>query len=246
MTQSQFVQRHPFWFVAILQATVILVYLVLGTIAHFTNMSNLALEGIANSILSIIVVILLSIMGWWRLVGFRAPNQPTDLLYFVVPFVPVVVSLVVGIEMKYSLVLLLLLIVTLLVGFAEEVIFRGLMLNALKPRGAWTAAIVTSLLFGLSHSLNVLSGKNLADVVVQILYALAIGFAFAALVLKKGILWPLVLAHFLIDFTAMNGRTDFSPAWNGILGVSITFVLGSYGLFVMLQKPNVKVMPLIS
>lgn len=246
MTQSRFAERHPFWFVAILEVMVILVYLALGTIAHFTNLSNVGLEGLANLVLTIIAVILLSVMGWWSIVGFRPPDQPADLLYFVVPFLPAVVSLLAGVELKNVLVVTQLLIITLMVGFAEEAIFRGLMLNALKSRGTWTAVIVTSLLFGLSHSLNVLSGKNLADVLVQILYALAIGFAFAALVLKKGIIWPLVLAHFLIDFTAMIGRTDFSPVLNSILGVAITFVLGSYGLLVMLQKPNVKVMPVMS
>jgi uncharacterized protein len=242
VTQSRFAERHPLWFVAILEVMVILVYLALGTIAHFTNLSNIGLEGIANLVLTIIAVTLLSVMGWWRIVGFRPPDQPADLLYFVVPFLPAVVSLVAGVELKNVLVVKQLLIITLMVGFAEEAIFRGLMLNALKSRGTWTAAIVTSLLFGLSHSLNVLSGKNLADIVTQILYALAIGFAFAALVLKKGLIWPLVLAHFLIDFTAMIGKTDFSPALNSVLGVATTFVLGSYGLFVMLQKPNVKVM----
>ncbi len=246
MTQSRFAERHPFWFVAILEVMVILVYLALGTIAHFTNLSNVGLEGLANLVLTIIAVILLSVMGWWSIVGFRPPDQPADLLYFVVPFLPAVVSLLAGVELKNVLVVTQLLIITLMVGFAEEAIFRGLMLNALKPQGDWTAAIVTSSLFALSHSLNVLSGKNLADVLVQILYALAIGFAFAALVLKKGIIWPLVLAHFLIDFTAMIGRTDFSPVLNSILGVAIAFVLGSYGLLVMLQKPNVKVMPVMS
>ncbi len=246
MTQSRFAERHPFWFVAILEVMVIFVYLALGTIAHFTNLSSIGLEGIANLVLTIIAVILLSVMGWWRVAGFRPPDHPADLLYFIVPFLPAVISLVAGIELKNILVVTQLLIITSMVGFAEEAIFRGLMLNALKSRGAWTAAIVTSLLFGLSHSLNVLSGKNLADIVTQILYALAIGFAFAALVLKKGIIWPLVLAHFLIDFTAMIGRTDFSPVLNGVLGVAITFVLGSYGLFVMLQKPNVEVMPVMT
>jgi uncharacterized protein len=246
MAQSRFAERHPFWFVAILEVMVIFVYLTLGTIAHFTNLSNIDLEGIANLVLTIIAATLLSVMGWWRVVGFRPPDQPADMLYFVVPFLPAVVSLVAGVELKNVLIVTQLLIITLMVGFAEEAIFRGLMLNALKSRGAWTAAIVTSLLFALSHSLNVLSGKNLADVVTQILYALAIGFAFAALVLKKGIIWPLVLAHFLIDFTAMIGRTDFSPVLNSVLGVAITFILGSYGLFVMMQKPDVKVIPVMS
>jgi uncharacterized protein len=243
---TQFAERHPFWFVAILEVMVIVVYLALGTIAHFTNLSNIGLEGIANLVLTIIAVSLLSFMGWWHLVGFRPPDQPTDLLYFIVPFLPAVISLVAGVELKNVLVVTQLLIITLMIGFAEEAIFRGLMLNALKPRGDWTAAIVTSSLFALSHSLNVLSGKNLADVVVQILYALAIGFAFAALVLRKGIIWPLVLAHFLIDFTAMIGEADFSPVLNSVLGVAITFALGSYGLFVMLQKPTVKVIPVMT
>jgi uncharacterized protein len=246
MRQSQFAERHPFWFVAILEVMVILVYLTLGTIAHRTNLSNLGFEGIANIVLTVIVVILLSVMGWWRIVGFRPPDQPTDLLYFIVPFLPAIVSLAVGVELNNVLLLIQLLAITFLVGFAEETIFRGLMLTALKPKGIWTAVIVTSVLFGLSHSLNVLSGKNLADIVTQILYALAIGFAFAALVLKKGILYPLVLAHFLIDFTAMIGRTDSLPVLNSVLGVAMTFVIGSYGLFIMLQKPSVKVMPVMT
>jgi uncharacterized protein len=246
VTQSRFAERHPFWFVAILEVLVILVYLGFGTIAHFTKLSNIGLEGTANIILTIIAMIFLSVMGWWRIVGFRPPDQPADLLYFTVPFLPAVVSLVAGVELESVIVVTQLLAITAMVGFAEEAIFRGLMLNALKPRGAWMAAIVSSLLFGLSHSPSVLSGKDLVDVVVQMLYALAIGFAFAALVLKKGILWPLVVAHFLIDFTAMIGRTDFSPTVNSVLGVAITFVFGSYGLFVMLQKPNANVVPVMT
>ena len=41
-------------------------------------------------------------------------------------------------------------ILFLMVGFVEEAIFRGLMLQALKARGLWQAAVVTALLFWLS------------------------------------------------------------------------------------------------
>ena len=132
MTQSRFAERHPFWFVAILEVMVILVYLALGTIAHFTNLSNVGLEDLTNLVLTIIAVILLSVMGWWSVVGFRPPDQPADLWYFVVPFLPAIVSLLAGVELKNVLVVTQLLIITLMVGFAEEAIFRGLMLNALK------------------------------------------------------------------------------------------------------------------
>jgi len=135
------------------------------------------------------------------------------------------------------------LVITLLIGFAEEAIFRGLMLNTLKANGFWRAAMITALLFGLSHALNVLSGKSMAETAAQIFYAVAFGFAFAALVLKKGILWPLVIVHFLIDFASFLARPGFtiSPDWNLLLVVGLAVIFTAYGLFVMLQKDSVTV-----
>jgi len=40
------------------------IYLVAGTIAHFLNLSNLGLYGLANLGLTIIAAALLSRMGW--------------------------------------------------------------------------------------------------------------------------------------------------------------------------------------
>ena len=126
-----------------------------------------------------------------------------------------------------------LLVTALLIGFAEEAIFRGLMLTALTARGPWTAAIVTSVLFGLSHSLNLLSGKSGAEILIQVAYALAVGFAFAATAFKTGLIWPLVLVHALIDFTSFLGKEGTPPAWEAAAGIGITFAFMSYGLFLM-------------
>ena len=103
--------------------------------------------------------------------------------------------------------------------------------------------MITALLFGLSHSLNVLAGKSMAETAAQIFYAVAFGFAFAALVLKKGVLWPLVIVHFLIDFASFLARPGFtlSPSWNLLLVVSLAVIFTTYGLFIMLQKSGVKV-----
>lgn len=63
MNKSQFANRHPYWFVAILEGVVILVYLLAGTFAHVINLSNLELEGVANMTLTIMAALLLSLMG---------------------------------------------------------------------------------------------------------------------------------------------------------------------------------------
>ncbi len=245
MTRAPFAQRHPYWFVAILEIVTIAVYLLVGTVAYFTQLSNNWIYGSASLILSLLAALLLAKMGWWKAVGFRSPSRPRDLWYFVLPLLPVVITLMVGVEVTSPALLAQFFVITLLIGFAEETIFRGLMLHALKAHGFWRAAIITALLFGLSHALNGLAGKSMAETGAQIFYAVAFGFAFAALVLKKGILWPLVIVHFLIDFASFLQRADYTiaPEWNLLLVVGLAVIFTIYGAFVMLQKENVEVNP---
>ena len=247
MTHAPFAQRHPYWFVALLEVVTIAVYLLVGTVAYFTQLSNEWLYGSASLLLSIIAAVLLTRMGWWKIVGFRSPNQPRDLWYFVLPLLPAVINLIIGLEVSSLVRLAEFFVITLLIGFAEETIFRGLMLNTLKAHGFWRAAIITALLFGLSHALNGLAGKSMAETAAQIFYAVAFGFAFAALVLKKGILWPLVIVHFLIDFASFLQRPDFtiSTEWNVLLVAGLALIFTVYGVFVMLQKQRVNVRQLV-
>jgi membrane protease YdiL (CAAX protease family) len=242
MKNSLFAERHPYWFTVILEITVIFVYLVAGTIAHFMNLGNMELYGLANLSLTIIVAVLLSGMGWWKAVGFRAPQKQSDLLYFIVPFFPMFINFIPGVKITGIGYFLEVLIVMLMVGFVEEVVFRGLMLQAIKGRGNWKAIVITSLLFGLTHALNTMVGKNLLNDVLQIFYAVAIGFAFAALVLKKGLLWPLVLAHFLINFVNFIQPPGFTyqPAVEMLISGCITIVFTVYGVAIMLEKSKAK------
>lgn len=241
MKLRQFAERRPYWFVAVMELVVVLVYLLAGTVAHFLHLSSLGLYGIAQVGLTIAAATLLVAMGWWRVVGFRRPHDWSDLRYFIVPFLPLVINLIPGVEVTSLSHLGVVLAITLMVGFVEEVFFRGLMLNALKARGSWRAAVITALLFGLTHAMNVLAGKGAIDAAAQIFYATAIGFAFAALVLKKGVIWPLVIAHFMIDFASFMQRPGFSipPGWNVAITLGIGIVFMAYGLFVMLRVPEV-------
>ncbi|AZI44230.1 CPBP family intramembrane metalloprotease [Deinococcus psychrotolerans] len=238
-----FAKRHPVWFVTLLELAVIVVYGLTGTIAHFAELPGEFVSIVANVMLIVLAAGLLTRLGWWRTAGFRLPVRPRDLLWFVPLLLPIGFSLAAGTEFKGWVLTSQLLISALLIGFAEEAFFRGLMLSALKTRGFWTAAVVSSVLFGLSHTLNLLSGKSGAEILIQVSYALAIGFCFAATVLRTGLIWPLVLIHALIDFTSFLGKEGTSPAWNAPAGIGVTFAFMSYGLYLMLhrQSPGVKV-----
>ncbi len=230
-------ERQPLWFVALLELAVIVVYLLVGTAAHFAHLSNDGVAAVANIVLSVLAAGLLSALGWWRVAGLTRAARPHHLLLFLPLLLPVGLNLnlYVGLEFRGLLLMAELLITALLIGFAEETLYRGLMLNALQARGPWTAAIVTSGLFGLSHALNLLSGKSGAEILIQVCYALAIGLGFAAGALQMGLLWLLILVLALIDFASFIGRAEFSARWNRVAGIGVTLAFMSNGLFVMLH-----------
>jgi membrane protease YdiL (CAAX protease family) len=238
MRLAQFAERHPYWFVAILEAAVVLVYLLVGTIAYFLGLSNMALYGLANLGLTLIVIVLLTRLKWWSTIGFKPLHRQGDLPHFFVLLVPMVLNLIPGLQIESVVYVSGALLIALMVGFAEETIFRGLMLQALKPLGHWRAAIITALLFGLTHAMNALTGKSMLESMVQIGYAVAIGFAYAALALKKDVLWLLILAHFLTDFVYFIQKPGFSlsPFWQSFLVISLTVGFTAYGIFMMQQK----------
>lgn len=87
-----------------------------------------------------------------------------------------------------------------LVGFAEELIFRGFLFKAmLKDGNVKAAIIVSSVTFGLGHIVNLLTGHALFETLMQMLLAVAIGFIFTFAFYKSGSLLPCILAHSLID-----------------------------------------------
>lgn len=96
---------------------------------------------------------------------------------------------------------------------AEEIMFRKLLLDRLRPYGEGFAMGASALCFGLFHgNLN------------QYLYAFVIGLVLAYVVLKTGRLWQTVLLHALLNLTSV-GLVPLLAEW--ALGL---LVFGSIGL----------------
>ncbi len=95
----------------------------------------------------------------------------------------------------------------LCVGFIEEVLFRGFLFRALAENSVKTAAVVSSLAFGLGHILNIFngSGMGLAENLCQICVAVALGFLFVTITYRGGSLLPCIFTH-----SAINAASVFS------------------------------------
>jgi membrane protease YdiL (CAAX protease family) len=239
MQLSRWAGHRPYAFVAATEACVIAVHLLARSAASIAGLSDPWPTAMANVALGIALVTVLRALGWWGTIGFRQVGRRRDLLYFLPALLPVLINLGAGLEASSALLVMGLFALALLIGFVEESACRGLMFRALEPRGIWLAAVASSLLFGLSHLLNLLAGRSLADVGAQAFYTTALGFAFAALVWKTGVIWPLVVVHALIDFASFLQKPSAATAhasWVIVVGIAIVYL--SYGLVLLRGSSN--------
>ncbi len=102
----------------------------------------------------------------------------------------------------------------LLVGVAEEIIFRGFLFNGMRRTGSLTVAVVVSAItFGMGHIVNLLTGHATMETLVQVLFAVAWGFLFTFAYLKSGSLLPCIVIHGLIDAFSVFSRDSQIADW---------------------------------
>ena len=124
-----------------------------------------------------------------------------QMLYFVPLWIVSSGNLWGGISPRYhGLGLICAMVSFALVGFVEELIFRGFLFRAMLKSGeVKTAIVISAATFGMGHIVNLLTGHALVETLVQIVFAVAIGFIFTMVYYKCGSLLPLIVAHSVID-----------------------------------------------
>ena len=96
-----------------------------------------------------------------------------------------------------------------LIGFNEELVFRGIILNLFldkfgnSKKGIVTATVLSSVIFGAVHLTNIFSGVSVASALVQAIQAAVLGGLLAAIYLRSGNIWIVIVAHALTDFASM-------------------------------------------
>src|SRR5947209_2908844 len=241
--KRSFPQRRPLLFVVLL---LLVIYFLAGAITIQLKLTSVAMALMADGLLALIAIFLLTRHHWCRDVGFRLPSNPRSLWFFALPCLPIILNIAfLGIGNPGIGGLLLFLAAASFVGFVEETYFRGMMLRVLLRRGPWQAVIISSLLFGIMHLLNVAGGANLVATLLQVVYAVAIGLMYAALALRTRTILPLIVIHGLTDFfafIALNSTVVTSGLTTLFYVVSTgeTIIYIAYSILLMRQmKPQV-------
>jgi len=85
------------------------------------------------------------------------------------------------------------------VGFIEEIIFRGFLFKMMEKDNVKSAIIISAITFGIGHIVNLLNGAELIPTLIQICYAISIGYLFVIIFYKSKSLIPCIITHCLVN-----------------------------------------------
>jgi membrane protease YdiL (CAAX protease family) len=205
-------KRYP-WIVSIGSVLIFLLVALIGTPVGNWVESLIVLpvnSGILIQQILLVIVSALVVMafGGWREAGFAKPVQLRAFLYAIPPLLcPIFLLFFSGIIVRDPVQIAMLLALTAMVGFAEEALCRGMVVQAFLPRGVMRAALFSSLIFGFAHMIQIFYGMSIGTGLLYSIYAALIGFGFAAPYLRSGgAIWPVIIVHALYDFLGKMGH----------------------------------------
>ena len=171
--------------------------------------------------------------------GLCKMQRPAAQMLFYVPLIVLLTAnLWYGVAMNLSPLETVLYILSMFcVGFLEELIFRGLLFQAMAKDGVRSAIIVSSVAFGIGHIVNLIngSGAGVLSNLLQVVYAVAIGFAFVMIYVKSKSLMPCILTHSLFNgLSAFANEAAMTPQREIISGILLAVIGGGYALYLTL------------
>ncbi len=204
---KRWIERHPY-----LSALLFLVYwlallLILGRfflfilmITHLSLHLSLLQANLLGEVLLVLIVVLpIFLLGWWSRVGLTRGINGQGVVICLIPLLLLVGLPLLGVlgfvSQASESILVSAIALSLLTGFAEEGMFRGLILRALLPAGIWPAVLISALCFTAVHLTNLINGISFGYVAGQLVLAFGSGVLFAAIRLRTNSLWPSLLLH---------------------------------------------------
>lgn len=218
----------------------VIVYVVLASTGD--NISeNIGILKIATLpiliILSIILFLFVKNNGLAKKYGLCKSEIPASKMLFYIPLMIIMTTnFWYGVTINFSPLENILYILSMLcVGFLEEMIFRGFLFNALVRDGVKSAIIISSVSFGIGHIVNLVngSGAGLLPTMLQVVYAIAIGFAFVMIYYKTKSLLPCILTHSILNSLSVFANEEvITPQKQIISSILIALIAAGYALYI--------------
>ena len=194
-------------------------------------------------VLSLILFLFIKRNNLTEKYGFcKADIAASKMLFYIPVSILLTANMWYGFRVNMSLLETILYILSMLcVGFLEELIFRGLLFNAMLKNGKNSAIIVSSVTFGVGHIINLIngSGAELLPNLLQVVYAIAVGFMFVMIYYRTKSLLPCIITHGVFNaLSAFANETGLTSKEQIISCILITLISGAYALYIALEIKN--------
>ena len=223
------------------ESTCCILLIVLYIVINSYCMQNFGIEDyrstIINTVFSIIVIILIKSLNKMSYYGLTKVTNWKDYLYFIPLVLIISTNLWTGININNSYSEILFHILTMLnIGFLEEIIFRGFLFKMMEKNNVKSAIIVSSITFGIGHIVNLLNGADLVPTLLQICYAISLGYMFVIIFYKSKSLVPCIIAHFLINALSIFRMENEMLKY--ISAVFLIVVPAAYAIYIIKKTNN--------
>ena len=218
----------------------IIVYVILASIGDNLSMM-IGIEKVVTLpiliILSFILFFFIRKNKLYNKYGLCKSNVNHSKMLFYIPLVILITAnLWYGVALNFTFLETIFYILSMFcVGFLEEMIFRGFLFKAMAKNGVKSAIIVSSVTFGIGHIVNLIngSGANIISNLLQVIYAIAIGFTFVMIFYKTNSLLPCIITHCIFNsLSAFSNEAIMLPQNEIISGILITIIAGVYALYI--------------
>ena len=188
-------------------------------------MQNFGLEDyrctVINTIFSILLIILMILIKRTSYYGLIKVTNSKKYLYFIPLILIATVNLWNGININNSVSEIIIYILNMInIGFIEEIIFRGFLFKMMAKDNIKSAISVSSITFGIGHIINLFNGAELIPTLMQICYAISIGYLFVIIFYKSKSLIPCIITHSLT-----NSLSIFNIENSSTLYISSVFLI---------------------
>ena len=184
---------------------------------------------IINTIFSSLLITLIVLLKKVKYYGLRKVTDSKKYLNFIPLLLIGTVNLWNGISINNSKSEIICHILTMInVGFIEEIIFRGFLFKMMSKSNVKSAIIVSSITFGIGHIVNLLNGADLIPTLMQICYAISLGYLFVIIFYKSKSLIPCIITHVLINSLSIFNTINKTSYVQVILRIIITLLYAFY------------------
>ena len=239
--EETFITKHPLLTSILTILLLAIGYGVAGTILYLNKIAGISPVFPVNILLSVIAVLVLLKTNSWDQVFLSRPRGGVPSVRIYAPLAAVLAITAVasiatsGITVSSVSNLIYLVLLSLSVGFVEELLFRGIIIRAWLKKGVYVAVGVSTALFGLGHLMQLMSGQSAFGTVLQIVFSLVLGLALALVVVRTWSIWGVIVFHALFDFVQFVSTsptasvTDSSLYSVPMIGTLVcTIILGFY------------------